>query len=566
CAPPSRAHTPHLAPHSLPLPPAVLLVIATPSSLPKPSPYRLAPIAWPLSLGHRLRAGTCPCRPLHPCRPPLPGRFAPHLAASAIYAPVCPRCTRTRRVAVPPSHSASPPSRAPAVPFTLCRPPYAVSRRRLSRRHLPSCAAPAPRSRAAAGPNWPSRAPWGHVVPWGVVFAPALGLCTRPANFCAAPRRLNPHSTVSRRATPSRAVSRIATPSPASPRALPGAERYPIAPRRPNATISSPPSLCLYALSGTPAASSRPCATLAPSRATATRLCAARTSPHCRRITPRRSRAAAMRPRVTATRAHAANTRPSVLFRGWWPRAALACPRAADTHTRAVVSRPNGALSRSCDRSRVASGPRSPSHRPCPATTLSCPATPRHAPPWRAPTPPSRTSTPLSHAPALLRRAWRRCLEARNPASPLHVFALPPCAPAPPYPAPSRVPSGTFSLAVTRRLPRRHPPSPPSRALAGPPSRTPSQAALPRSQPVEPCRTPQHQCRTSRLAASSLRPAPSSLCLAAPRHRLTVSCSAVPSAHPVPPSRTRALSPMSLPVAPPPPSSHPHAPLTRPAP
>ncbi|KAA1479434.1 hypothetical protein DENSPDRAFT_886736 [Dentipellis sp. KUC8613] len=145
CAP-SRAHTPHLAPHSLPLPPAVLLVIATPSSLPKPSPYRLTPIAWPLSLGHRPRAGTRPCRPLHPRRPPLPGRFAPHLAASAIYAPVRPRCTRTRRVAVPPSHSASPPSRAPAAPFTLCRPPYAVSRRRLSRRHLPSCAAPVPRS------------------------------------------------------------------------------------------------------------------------------------------------------------------------------------------------------------------------------------------------------------------------------------------------------------------------------------------------------------------------------------------------------------------------------------
>ncbi|KAA1479998.1 hypothetical protein DENSPDRAFT_887268 [Dentipellis sp. KUC8613] len=107
-------------------------------------------------------------------------------------------------------------ARVPVVPFTPCRAPYAVLRPSPppSLSHSPPLspaplrAAPAPRSRAAAGPDWPSRAPWGRVAPWGVVFAPAPPSSYLPHHLCAAPCRLNPYSTVSRRATPSRASPR----------------------------------------------------------------------------------------------------------------------------------------------------------------------------------------------------------------------------------------------------------------------------------------------------------------------------------------------------------------------
>ncbi|KAA1479098.1 hypothetical protein DENSPDRAFT_886430 [Dentipellis sp. KUC8613] len=303
-------------------------------------------------------------------------------------------------------------------------------------------------------------------VPGGAVSRPAppssrraahSQCCDMPRRFCAA-SAVAPHPAVF---APRPAVSRSAWPSLAVAH---------LAPQRRH-LVACGPAPHLHPLALSPRASVRPAR---PLTAVASPL-AAVVQLSCAPASP---------PRMPMPPTHA----PAVLFRGWWPCAALARPRAADTHTCTVVSRPNSALERSCERSRVAAGPRSPSHRPCPATNLPCSTAPplRTAALPRCGAPPRRRHAPQHHR--LMHP--HGCIVPGGAASRLVTRVTlarysPPC-PRIPHPLacrrePSPSLSPVVSLAITRCLPRCHPPCPPScalvLALTGPPSPKPSQAA-----------------------------------------------------------------------------------------
>ncbi|KAA1479160.1 hypothetical protein DENSPDRAFT_886488 [Dentipellis sp. KUC8613] len=245
-----------LAPHSLPLPRTVPLAIA---ACPGPPNSRRA--AWPPSLGHRcLAIARAPVRTLvtlvtlaarrspHPrrCTSPSPLRPVSCLCACIV-------STRTvwlfrRRIPRrPPLASLHRPLRCVVPPMPCCA-PYAVSRPiaatlAVSVAAALACALACCPCAALASCRWP-----GLAVSCPVGLCCALGSCIRsrppslhlPRHLCTALCCLNPYSTVSRRATPSHTVLRIATPSSAPPRAPPGTQWYPIVPRRPSTTISTP--------------------------------------------------------------------------------------------------------------------------------------------------------------------------------------------------------------------------------------------------------------------------------------------------------------------------------------